>query len=311
MSSNFNARFEAALRQFDIGTDDRILLAVSGGPDSLALLLLAQSTLPGRIVAATVDHGLRAEASEEAAYVARICSDLHIPHLTLHPATPITGNIQSSARTARYALLEQAMEARACTHIATAHHGDDQLETLLMRLARGSGVNGMAGIRPLNGQIIRPLLGFAKTELEGICATAGLKPIRDPSNDDSDFDRVAMRQWLAGSKHPFDLARAQRTASAMRESSEALAWTTDRLASERVARNGEVIELDPGALPADLQRRLLIHCIALCDPILVSKGEAIGRLLADLTAGKTATIGNILCRGGTIWQFSPAPPRRA
>lgn len=230
--------------------------------------------------------------------------------MILRPAEPITGNIQSSARNVRYTLLKRAADSHGCTHIATAHHGDDQLETLLMRLARGSGVSGMAGIRARNGRIVRPLLGFAKAELEAICASAGLEPVHDPSNDDSDFDRVAMRQWLAGSEHPFDLDRVQRTARAMSEAGRALAWATEQFAGERVIRNGDEIELDASGLPADLQRRLLLHCIALADPALTPKGDAIDRLLTDLEAGKTVTIGDILCKGGTTWHFSPAPPRR-
>lgn len=306
----FLTRFTVALDHLGVSATDRILLAVSGGPDSLALLSLAQAAMPGRIVAATVDHGLRPEAADEADYVAQICQKLAVPHLILRPAEPIGGNIQSSARTTRYALLEAAADAQRCAHIATAHHGDDQLETLLMRLARGSGVSGMAGIRPRNGLIIRPLLGFAKAELEAICASAGLEPVRDPSNEDSDYDRVAMRQWLAGSAPPFELRRVQRTASAMREASHALNWMSDQLALTRVSKKSAEIELDANDLPADLQRRLVLVCIANIDPDLQPKGDAVDRLLAALYASKTAMIGNIQCKGGAIWTFSPAPPRR-
>ena len=307
---DFLTRFGTALDHLGVSATDRMLLAVSGGPDSLALLLIAQAIMPDRIVAATVDHGLRPEAADEAEYVAQICQKLAVPHLTLRPAKPISGNIQSSARAARYALLGAAADAQGCGHIATAHHGDDQLETLLMRLARGSGVNGMAGIRPQNGLVIRPLLGFAKAELEQICTSAELDPVRDPSNDDSDYDRVAMRQWLAGSEPPFELQRAQRTANAMREAGEALDWMTDKLAAKRISKKGSEIELDANDLPADLQRRLVLACIAHIDPVLQPKGDATDRLLRGLYDSKTATIGNILCKGGAVWTFSAAPARR-
>lgn len=310
MPEPFHARFEYALHSLGIGQTSRLLLAISGGPDSLALLLLAHEAMPGRIAAATVDHGLRPEAAAEAAYVAEVCSRFAVPHSILAPAQPITGNLQSSARAARYALLEAAADAHGCTQIATAHHGDDQLETLLMRLARGSGVAGMAGIRARNGRIVRPLLGFAKAELEAICAAAGIEPVRDPSNDDWDFDRVRMRQWLAQLRHPFDPGRIQRTAGAMAQANEALAWSADRLAGERVVRDGDAIALDASGLPAEYRRRLVLHCLALADPALATKGDAIDRLLAELHAGRTATIGNILCEGGERWTFSPAPPRR-
>ena len=168
----------------------------------------------------------------------------------------------------------------------------------------------MAGIRVRNGRVIRPLLGFAKAELEQIWASAGLEPVRDPSNDDADYDRVAMRQWLAGSDPPFELRRVQRTASAMREAGQALDWMTDQLAATRISKKDAEIQLDANDLPADLQRRLVLACIAQIDADLQPKGDAMDRLLVTLYAGKTATIGNILCKGGAIWTFSAAPPRR-
>jgi tRNA(Ile)-lysidine synthase len=283
---------------------------VSGGPDSLALLCLAQQQMAGRIVAATVDHQLRAESAAEAEYVAAICQRLRVDHVILQPAQKITGNIQSSARAARYALLEQAADRHDCHLIATAHHGDDQLETLLMRLARGSGVDGLSAIRFRNGRTIRPLLQFSKSELEEICVTACLEHVRDPSNDDTDFDRVALRSWLKSSKHPFDLDRVGATVSALQDASAALNWMTDRLSDERIFSKSDEIQCDATGLPRELQRRLLLACVARFDPELKPRGEAIDRLLADLQAGKTTTLGDVLCTGGTTWRFSPAPPRR-
>lgn len=307
---DFLERFEDALGGLGVTETDRLLLAVSGGPDSLALLLLAQRAAAGRIVAATVDHQLRAASAAEADYVASICRDLGVDHVILHPDQKISGNIQSAARAARYARLEQAADDCGCNLIATAHHGDDQLETLLMRLARGSGVGGLSAIRPRNGRIIRPLLQFSKSELEEVCETAGLEPIHDPSNDDTDFDRVAMRQWLASSKHPFDLSRVGTTVGALQDASAALTWMTDRLSEERKSLKDNEIQCDAAGLPRELQRRLLLACVAQLDAELKPRGEAVDRLLSDLLTGKTATLGNVLCKGGETWCFSPAPPRR-
>jgi tRNA(Ile)-lysidine synthase len=145
------ARFQADLDRLTGGAG-RVGIAVSGGPDSLALLLLAHAAIPGGIAAATVDHGLRAEAAGEAAFVAALCATLGIPHATLRPGAPITGNIQSSARKARYALLEIWADQHNLDWIATAHHADDQAETLLMRLSRGAGVAGLSGVRAVNGR---------------------------------------------------------------------------------------------------------------------------------------------------------------
>jgi tRNA(Ile)-lysidine synthase len=304
------ARFETVLRRLISSDNPRLLLAISGGPDSLALLLLAKQIMPDRITAATVDHRLRPESAIEAAYVASICADLSVPHHILQPATPITGNLQSSARAARYALLEQTADENDCDLIATAHHGDDQLETLLMRLARGSGVDGMSGIRPRNGRIVRPLLGFSKYELEEICKLAEIAPVRDPSNDNTEFDRVAMRKWLLQVPHPFRIDRIGRTAGALQDAGIALEWMTCQLVASRVQKNVNEIQCDATELPYELQRRLLLASLAQVDPDLTPRGPALVQLLSDLNEGKTTTIGNILCMGGPIWQFSPAPPRR-
>ena len=209
-------RFRSTLAGLGIGKADRILLAVSGGPDSLALLILAAETMPGAIFAVTIDHQLRPESAAEATFVAMSCAELAVPHATLTPAVPITGNIQSAARVARYQLLEQTADDQNCTLIATAHHGDDQLETILMRLARGSGIDGMSAIRASNGRIIRPLLGFSKSELEEICLSAGIEPVRDPSNENEDYDRVAIRKWLGQSSHPFTIGNPDFTLRSLR-----------------------------------------------------------------------------------------------
>lgn len=310
LSAAFLERFSFALGDLGVGDDDRIMLAVSGGPDSLAMLLLAGEKTPGRIVAATVDHKLRPEAAVEAAFVGDVCQNIGVRHVTLIPSKPIGGNIQSSARAVRYALLEEAADEHECAFIATAHHGDDQLETMLMRLARGSGLDGLAAIRSRYGRIIRPLLGFSKSELEEICIDAGVEPVRDPSNENPDFDRVIMRQWLAQSPNPFDIARANRTAHALSDAAESLAWVVKGLAEQRIAGENAQIQCDARNLPRDLKRRLLLQCLSGLDPDLMPRGDAIDRLLADLESSKTTTIGDILCQGGEVWKFSAAPPRR-
>jgi tRNA(Ile)-lysidine synthase len=307
----FVNRFQTAVRRLSKPDETRILLAVSGGPDSLALMLLAHAAMPDRIVAATVDHELRPEAADEAAYVAALCADRAIPHRVLSPEQAITGNVQSSARIARYALLERAADDAGCSVIATAHHADDQLETLLMRLARGSGIDGMSGVRPRNGRIIRPLLQFSKSELEEICRAAAIEPIRDPSNDNSEFDRVAVRQWLSNTPHPLSPVRANRTAAALHDSSVALQWMVDLFAVTRIFEIDHQIQCDANGLPHELQRRLVLTSIARLDPDIVLRGATLERLIDDLTAGRTSTVGDVLCKGGELWYFSPAPPRRS
>ncbi len=178
-------------------------IAVSGGPDSLALLLLGAATRPGLVEAATVDHGLRAQSAEEAAMVAALCDKLNVPHRTL-PADwsePPMSNVQAEARALRYRLLNDWAIERGLSAIATAHHADDQAETLLMRLARGAGVGGLGGTkarRALSEEImlVRPLLGWRKAELIELVANAGLEPVDDPTNRDPRHDRSRIRKWL-------------------------------------------------------------------------------------------------------------------
>jgi tRNA(Ile)-lysidine synthase len=287
-----------------------ILFAVSGGPDSLAMLLLANAAMPDRCYAATVDHGLRPESATEAEFVAKICLALGVTHEILRPEKPLSGSLQASARRARYNLLQAHAAHEGLGWIATAHHADDQLETMLMRVARGSGVDGLSAIREQQGKIIRPLLGFGKAELEQICSEAGLAPAHDPSNENDDFDRVAMRQWLEKADHPFDALRAVRSAEALADASSALHWVTEQLAVSHLKSLGEAIIMTPADLPRELRRRLLLRAIAQLQPGLVPRGDAVDHTLAALESTKKTTLGDILCEGGAQWVFRPAPPRR-
>jgi tRNA(Ile)-lysidine synthase len=303
------ARFTSAVQKL-AGDNARLLLAVSGGPDSLAMLLLAYAAMQDRMCAATVDHELRPEAKKEAQFVAALCSQLSIPHSILRPATPIAGNLQSSARTARYALLQAHADATGCDCIATAHHADDQLETVLMRLARGSGVDGLSGVRDQQGRIIRPMLTFSKAELEEICAKTGVVPVRDPSNNDDSFDRVKMRHWLAESSHPFDPHRAVRTATALADASEALDWMTDALFQTHATRDDASIIVNAADLPNELKRRLLLRILSQIQLGYVPRGDALDRALDTLADGGKQLLGDVQCEGGKIWRFTLAPKRR-
>jgi tRNA(Ile)-lysidine synthase len=310
---NAASRFAAALEALTgkSASDVKIGLAVSGGPDSMAMLVLAHQVLGSALQAATVDHKLRPEAAAEAAFVATYCAELGIAHQTLIVKNPITGNIQSGARIARYALLNAWASETSCDWIATAHHADDQLETLLMRIARGAGISGLSAIRPRNGKVIRPMLGFTKAELEAICETAAVSPCHDPSNSNDDFDRVRMRQWLAQSDAPFEPLAALRSATALAQSDEALEWMAQRLETDRLtAPDASTIIIDPSAIPAELQRRLLLRAISKLEPALSPRGTAIDRALDALRNGEKIMIGDWLCTGGVNWTILPAPPRR-
>lgn len=311
-SDRFKDAVQGLLPAFE-DSNDILGLAVSGGPDSLALLLLAQAAYPQRIAAATVDHGLRPEAADECAFVARLCTQRDIPHRTLTPTSPISGSIQAEARKMRYALLKDWMENEGISWLATAHHADDQLETLIMRLLRGSGIDGLSAIRERRGTIIRPVLHFTKDELAGYVAAQNIVPVSDPSNSNPDYDRVRVRTALAH-LDGFDSRAASKSAAAVNDARAALQWTAQGLKRQYVTENDGGCALDihrlPDDTPHDLMRRLILQCLHIVDPSLSPRGTQLEQLIAALKAGETATIGDILCKGGNKWSFSPAPPRQ-
>jgi tRNA(Ile)-lysidine synthase len=295
---------------------DRLGLAISGGPDSLALLLLAAAALPGRTAAATVDHGLRAEAAAEARLAADICAELGVPHVVLRPgwAEPPDANVQAAAREARYAALAGWAEAQAIGVVATGHHADDQAETLLMRLARGAGLSGLAGVRParpIGGAVllVRPLLGWRRDELAGIVRRSGIQAADDPANRDPRYDRTHVRALL-GSAGWLDPRRLAAAAANLGEAEAALDWCAGKLWDERAREAGHGLLLDTSGLPRELQRRLLMKAIARlggAEP----PGPKLIRLLDDLEAGRPGTLAGLTIRPGAEgWSLAPAPPRR-
>ncbi len=298
----------------------RVGVAVSGGPDSLALLLLAAAARPGEVEAATVDHGFRAESHAEAEAVAATCKGLGVPHETLRiewSAVP-TSAIQERARAARYAALATWMRERGLMTLLTGHHLDDQAETLVTRLNRGSGVGGLAGMRSIatvpdapDLSLVRPLLGWRRSELEALCKQAGELPANDPSNSDPRHERVRVRQSLAAS----DLLEAEslaRSASHLALADEALIWATDREWDNAVEQDGAAIIYSPVDAPLEIRRRITARAITQLasegDPQL--RGRELDRLLAGLMSGETATLRGVRCEGGTSWRFSAAKARK-
>jgi tRNA(Ile)-lysidine synthase len=247
-----------------------LVLAVSGGPDSTALLHLAhrwarhQRRPAEALLAVTVDHGLRPESAAEAAAVARLARELGVGHRTLRwdgPA-PATG-LQAAARAARYRLLAAAAADFRGAAIVTAHSADDQAETLLMRLARGSGVDGLAAI-PTQSRlavdddahgsgctVLRPLLGIARSRLIATLAAAAIPYADDPSNRDRRFERVRLREVMA-------------TLAALGLTRDALARTARRLraAQEVLERAADDLEMCAVGSLASLVHRLDLPLLA-------------------------------------------------
>jgi tRNA(Ile)-lysidine synthase len=327
------ARFRRDLEATGAAPDSahKLGLAVSGGADSLALLLLAAAAYPGAVAAATVDHGLRAEAAEEAAFVGTVCASLGVPHATLDgPEGMAEGNLQEEARALRYALLEgwAAAQAPAIPWIATAHQRDDVAESFLMRARRGAGLSGLAAMaahRALAGgraSLVRPLLGWSREELAGVVTAGGLTPVEDPSNHDPRFDRSRIRALLAGSPElPGErLALAARN---LRHAEDALQWAAEREWRGRRRVHAHTVWLDATGLPYELRRRLVARAIdwVRCGEdgrksghreLAPLRGDGLDRILDTLDSGGTGTIAGVKASAkGGEWRFSEAPARRS
>ena len=197
--------------------------------------------------------------------------------------------------------------------IATAHHADDQAETLLMRLARGSGLSGLRGARDkrLLGEgvwLIRPLLGWRRDELGAIVAEAGIEAVADPANDDPRHDRTIARRLLRDSDW-LDPARLAATAHHLAEADDALDWALDGLAVSRIAPDGAALTVDPSGIPRELQRRLLLAALIRLD-VSPPRGPDLARAIEALEQGQSVTLGGMKLDGGSVWRISPAPPRR-
>ena len=293
------------------GQDERLGLAVSGGPDSMALLHLAAAAFPGRIEAATVDHGLRPEAAAEAALVASACAGLAVPHSTLRITVADEASLQAAARRARYAALAGWCRDRGLSALATAHHADDQAETLLMRLARGAGVAGLSGIRSardLGGLwLIRPLLGWRRTDLAAI--VADIETVDDPSNASPDFDRSHVRALLAAAGDRIDPLRLVASAAHLAEADAALDWLVTEAIRSRVDRSAEAgVTADLEGLPREVRRRILARLIGEADSAV--DGPTLETAMARLDAGLNASMGLFKLSPGRRILIEKAPPRR-
>ncbi len=223
----------------DLQRTDRLVLAVSGGPDSLALAvgfskLKNEGLLTAPITAVTVDHGLRAESDAEALFVADACTQLGLAHKTVRlDAKPAKGNLQAWARDGRYRALAEIAGPDGL--ILTAHTADDQAETFLMRAARGTGPEGLAAIRPRSTiagvAVCRPFLSWRREALHAVLFDSGLDPVHDPSNTDGTFARVRFRGWLADAPNPDGarevvdgLAESARLAALDADALDSMAW---------------------------------------------------------------------------------------
>jgi tRNA(Ile)-lysidine synthase len=338
----FRADFAGALDR-SVAPGERIALAVSGGPDSMAMLALAHAAFPGQVTAATVDHRLRAESAGEAEMVAAWCAAVGIPHTTLIVEDEIgTVAVQARARERRYLLLLHWAVESGAKCLTTAHHADDQAETFLMRAARGSGVAGLAGIRArqtrevskLVGdsgmvfdvwavELVRPLLQWRVAELRALAVEQALPFVDDPSNADDHYDRTRFRAllrdtpWLDPAQIAKSAAYATEADATLREI-ETWLWRTRKIVPVGVKDPDDQSWLDIADLPREMKRRM---CRSAIDSVRTVNGIVrpafddstnIEPLLDALEAGRSATQAGILVSvKGSIWRFAQEPPRRS
>ena len=316
-AEEFRALFEAP--PFESVLHGPIAVGVSGGADSTALayLLGKLGLTKGQVTLLTVDHGLRAEAAEEARQVKALAPRLGFAHETLHwGGDKPTSGIQAAARDARYDLMTGWCREHGVPHLLVAHTLDDQAETFLLRLARGSGVDGLAAMMPVTGvqgvQLVRPLLGVRKARLEATLRAAGFSWVEDPSNRNDQFARVRMRTIM-------------QTLAADGLTAERLASTADRMATAKSALDHFMQELEARAVSINDAGFVTVNLTAFCAApreiglrLLAEVCRSVGgntyrprfeRLQRVYDAILTGTLGNGTTLAGC--RFGPVPPALA
>lgn len=248
-----------------------LAVAVSGGADSLALMLLCDAwaqSRGARLTVLTVDHGLRPQSAAEARGVAQAALALGHPHATLRVGWALgEADLEAAARTARYDLMTAWCRQAGVLHLLTGHSRDDQAETVLMRLLRGSGLDGLAAMAPLRlvdgVRLLRPLLEVGRYDLLRLVLNAGLSPVDDPMNQDGRFQRVSTRRAMATLDLTAD--RLADTASRLRRDRDAIEVAVRHLAVDALRLSpwgeGGIVRAALAGQPAPIVERVLARLI--------------------------------------------------
>lgn len=324
---------EASRLFSDLKDADAVVLAVSGGPDSTALMWLAAKWRKRlkrgpKLIAVTVDHGLRSESRSEARAVKKLAASLGIQHATLNwsGSKPSRG-LPAAARGARYALLAKAARKAGALCILTAHTRDDQAETFLMRLSRGSGLAGLAAMarQSVRGEvvIVRPLLEVPKFRLIATLERAKIPFADDPTNRDTAFTRPRWRALMVQlAEEGVDARSIARLAARLARANTALEAVADRAEHALIQSDGKRQTIDPAAfltLPHEIRLRMLHRAIDRAGhegPAELGKVEVLLDELTDALAAKPARsfrrtlAGALVGLGRGIIGIEPAPPRR-
>ena len=278
-------------------------LAVSGGSDSLAMLhLMAEVAhqMACKVQAITIDHGLRAEAAEEAAYVGRICAGLGVAHSTVRwEHAEIFGNLMDQARRARYALIADWARAHGIGHVAVAHTMDDQAETVLMGLARAAGIDGLSGMRNAwrEGGIAftRPFLDVSRADLQSYLVRKRIAWIDDPSNTNGRYQRIKARRALAAlAPVGITAERLARVASNLDFARSALTSYTATIATDLVAENAGGLQIrreQYSVQSFEVKRRVLIAALRwISSAAYAPRADAVRNVEWAIETGKDSTL---------------------
>jgi len=317
LSAQNAARFAASWQA--IAPPGKVGLAVSGGPDSVALLLLMNEVAPRNFHVVSVDHGLRPESASEAVMVAGLCAARRIPHTTLTLSLAKGSAVQERARHARYTAMAEWAHAAGIGALVTAHHADDQAETMIMRLNRGAGLRGVTGMRAISTfeppehhkmTILRPLLQWRRADLVEVVENAGIVAADDPSNRDPNYERVRVRAAMT-STQAFEVKGFAASASHLADADAALDWAADKLWEEVIPSTNGFTWNAPADVPRALALRVFERVLtALGAPS--PRGPDLARWLETLQSGGVSTLGGVKgdARSGA-WRFTRAPVRRA
>ncbi|MFT4230645.1 MAG: tRNA lysidine(34) synthetase TilS [Microbacterium sp.] len=284
-----------ALSGFDGGAT--VVVALSGGADSLALAAATAFEAPKRglrVVSVTVDHGLQSDSADAAARAAQQASGLGIESRVVRVDVGGDGGPEAAAREARYRALADAAAEAGAAAVLVAHTLDDQAETVLLGLARGSGAASLQGMAPeaevLGIAVLRPLLGLRRSQTRAACAAQGLQPWDDPHNDDPRFARARVRQRvlpvLEEELGPGVAEALARTAEQLREDSDAFADMIDEVVEDLVEHAEAGISVSVPALaanPAALRHRIIRHVVASEFAVSLSRAHTleVARLVTD------------------------------
>ncbi|MFD1880289.1 tRNA lysidine(34) synthetase TilS [Paracoccus pacificus] len=299
-------RLNAALDRLVPDGPGPIAVAYSGGGDSTALLHLTTRWAADRgraVIAATVDHGLRAESADEAAAAGRAARKLGVGHTILRwTGGDSPGNLMANAREARLRLISDWARAAGAIAVVQGHTRDDQAETVLMRLTRGAGVDGLSGMAParaVSGLLwLRPLLEIDRAGLRDWLTARGIGWADDPSNEKPEFERIRMRQAAAALTDlgitPVALTQVAENMAMARQ---ALGFFATRAAGGAEVRNGDImLPFQPLAeQPDEIRRRLIVAALRLVTGASYAPRRAsVAGLMAGMREGGRATLDGVL-----------------